>query len=357
MSGRHEESILDWREHATDVDVQYEAPERARQSIVVGGGFRAVDLWARNTFTLSLQPKDSTIFNAFVQDEIAVGRQVSLVLGSKVEHDGGAGWGVLPSARVLWRPTRSQRVWGAVSRARRTPSATDLTLRYLTTVDVGGMTILAGFIGNPEYRSETLVEAEAGYRLRLGPSASVEAAVFQGSYGRLPTRESVGLVFESTPAPGLAFFAQQAANLLRARTRGTELNAQWSPVKAWRLSGSYSFLDLTLRPDPASTDLTASLSDGQAPSHQWQAHSATSLGSRLHVDLGVYRTGLVRSIAVPGHTRVDTRIQFDLTDRVSVVASGRNLLEPRHEEFKTATGTYVASTIPRSAHVMLRWKY
>ena len=357
MSGRHLESILDWREHATDVDVQYEAPQRARQSIVVGGGFRAVDLWAKNTFTLSLQPKDSTIFNAFVQDEIAVGRQVSLVLGSKVEHDGGAGWGVLPSARVLWRPTDSQRVWGAVSRARRTPSATDLSLRYLTTVDVGGMTILAGFIGNPEYRSESLVEAEAGYRLRLGPSASVEAAVFQGSYDRLPTRESVGLVFEPTPAPGLAFFAQQAANLLRARSRGTELNAQWSPVKAWRLSGSYSFLDLTPRPDPASTDLTASLGDGQAPRHQWQAHSATSLGSRLHLDLGVYRTGLVRSIPVPGYTRVDLRIQFDLTDKVSVVASGRNLLEPQHEEFNTSSGAYVASIIPRSAHVMLRWKY
>jgi iron complex outermembrane receptor protein len=356
MTGRHTESILDWRERATDLDVQYEMPERARQSIVVGGGLRAIDLWTKNTFTLNLQPRDSRIFNAFVQDEIAVGRQVSFILGSKVEHDGEAGWGVLPSARLLWRTSPNQRVWGAVSRARRTPSATDQTLRYLTTVDVGGATILAGFVGNPEYRSEDLVEAEAGYRLRLGPAASVEVAVFQGSYDDLPTREPLGLVVEPTPEPGLAFFAQQSANLLRARTRGTELNAQWSPTNAWRLSGSYSFFDLTASPDPASHDLTASLGDGSAPRHQWQAHSATSLGPRLHVDLGIYHTGALRRIPVRAYTRADVRVQFDVADRLSVIATGRNLFDPSHWEFNTSSGTYLASSIPRSAQVMLRWK-
>jgi iron complex outermembrane receptor protein len=351
MSNNHHESILMWSERATDVDLQYEAPERARQSIVFGGGFRAVDIRTKNTPTLSLFPKDTSILNAFVQDEIAVAREVSVILGSKVEHDQAAGWGVLPSARLMWRPTTGQRAWAAVSKARRTPTVIDRGLRYLIPIDMGGVTVLAGFLGNPDYGSESLVEAEAGYRLRIGQSAGVEAAVFQGTYDDLPGGQSLGMVVEPS---GLVFFAETSANLMGARTRGSEFNAHWSPATGWRLSGSYTFTELTPRSDSASLDEMDIYGDD--PTHQWQLHSTSSVGRRAFFDLGLYHTGRLQSLEVPAHTRLDARLEFKLTDKLSAVATGRNLLHSRHREFSGLTETYVSSSIPRSAHVMLRWK-
>jgi iron complex outermembrane receptor protein len=350
------DALLESREWTTDIDAQYEVPEIARQAIVVGTGVRVLDLQTEDTLTLKLAPEHSSIFNAFVQDEISLARTLSMTVGAKAEYDGMAGWGVLPSARILWSVTPAQRVWGSVSRARRTPAATDRTLRFLTVANIPGTRVLVEHRGNPDYRNETLLAAEAGYRLRIG-AARLELAVFEGTYDHLPTTEPLGAVFVPTPEPGFLFVAQQITNLMHVRTRGAEVNASWVPVAGWRLSGSYSLLNLTPRPDPASRDASALQFDGNAPQHQWQAHSAASLGQRWKFDLGIYRVGRLERLAVPAYTRLDTRIEFKLTDTLSVVAAGRNLLDRRHQEFSGARNAYVASSIPRSAHLALRWQF
>lgn len=353
--GRRRE-IIESRETATDLDLQYELPQAHRQAVVVGAAYRDVRLWTKDSLTLRLAPENGRILSAFVQDDVRLLRDLSLIVGVKAEHDGLAGWGVLPSARMLWRPTPSQRLWGAVSRARRTPAASDRSLRFVTPLEIEGTRFLAGFIGNPDYQPETLLEAEVGYRRRFGP-ANFELALFQGSYDGLPTSEPVGLVFEATPAPGLAFFAKQSANLMNARTRGVEVNANWTLTRAWRLSGSYSRLDITPRPDAASQDAAALLLDGHAPQHQWQLRSVATPVARLEFDLGLYHAGRLERLGIPAYTRLDARLEYKLTDRLSAIGLGRNLLDPGHQEFSGALSAYIASTIPRSAHLMLRWNF
>ena len=348
--------IIDWRERTSDVEFQYEFTETARQAIVAGGGLRLIDIATQNSLTLQFSPEHTSIFNGFIHDDLRLTSVLSLVLGAKWEYDAAAGSGLLPSARLLWRVTPAQRVWAAVSRARRTPTIADRSLRVLQPVTVQGMPLLAGFIGNPDYRSETLVEAEAGYRVRFG-RANVELALFQGEYDHLPTSEPVGPVFSPEPAPGFVFYAEQLGSLLQARTRGAEVNANWSVTPAWRLNGSYSLLQLTPRVDAASRDLLALRFDGHAPQQQWQLHSVASLGPRVDVDLGLYHSGRLERLAVPAYTRLDSRLEFRLTPAVSLVGIGRNLLDRRHEEFSGGHSVYVSSSIPRTAHVMLRWKF
>jgi len=63
------------------------------------------------------------LYSAFVQDELPiVGNQLSLTIGAKLLHNIYTGIEIQPSARLLWTPSSRQTMWGAVTRAVRTPS-------------------------------------------------------------------------------------------------------------------------------------------------------------------------------------------------------------------------------------------
>src|SRR5207245_3818478 len=129
---------------------------------------------------------------AFVQDDIALGSRIHAALGTKVERDAHVGWAVQPTARVMWSvvPQRQQ-AWAAVSRAVRTPSLGDLSGRYNYTsfIGQGGMPVVVGALGNPAFRSEDVVETEAGYRVEIGSIATIDVTAFDGHYDNLKTSE------------------------------------------------------------------------------------------------------------------------------------------------------------------------
>ena len=64
-----------------------------------------------------------------------------------------------------------------------------------------GLPILLATKGNPNFRSERLVQLEVGHRIRLGTTASLETTVFSGSYDDLSTSEPFQPTVELTPAP------------------------------------------------------------------------------------------------------------------------------------------------------------
>jgi iron complex outermembrane receptor protein len=149
-----------------------------------------------------IAPEQAHIFNAFAQDELTLTPALKLTLGARVEYEDVGGWGVSPSARVIWEPTPRQRVWAAVARARRTPAAIDRTLRVnIGTVPSPGPPVLVAVIGNPEFGIETLTQLDAGCRLRIGSTASLDLAVFRGRDDDLTTYEPQTPMFEGTPAP------------------------------------------------------------------------------------------------------------------------------------------------------------
>jgi iron complex outermembrane receptor protein len=106
--------------------------------------------------------------------------------------------GVQPTARVMWKPRPRQRVWAAASRALRTPSLIDRNLRdeFPPAPGPGGLPLFVTIRGNPAARTEQFVDAEVGYRLAIGSSASIDATGFSGRYDDLrtsnPARPSSG---------------------------------------------------------------------------------------------------------------------------------------------------------------------
>jgi iron complex outermembrane receptor protein len=359
LSRRHE-PVGDHSRRAVDVEAQYRTTVGGRHDLVVGAGYRFVAEGFAGRVGLLFTPDRtrSSLLTAFAQNEIALGRGVSITLGSQVQHDPFSGAGVQPTARVMWKAGPGQRLWGAVSRALRTPALNDRGVRVeLPPVrTVNGLPLVVGLIGNPAAETETLVDAEVGYRAETGRGWSIDVTGFVGRYDHLRTQEALAPIVQLVPSPRVLALSQ-FGNQLQATTRGVEVAGNWTPVASVRVHGSYSAFTLT--PDLRSTsrDPAAALEDGNAPGMQWQVRSSFTPGSRAQVDVAVFRVGRLERLDVDGYTRADLNASWQLTSRVAVIASVHNLGDAAHVEFAGASTLVQSTQARRSASLRLRWTF
>jgi iron complex outermembrane receptor protein len=360
LNYRHNVDAVNPRQLLADVDARYHTVIGVHD-VVTGGGYRFLNEKTDGAFAFSIAPRDvqEKIVNAFVQDEIALTRRIRVTLGAKVERDPYSGWGVQPTARAMWAVVpKRHHVWGAVSKAFRTPSLGDVSGRYnpASFVGQGGLPVVVGLLGNPDFQNERVVNGEAGYRLELGGIASVDVTAFVASYDGLRTAEPQEPRIELTPAPAHLLLASEFQNLLEATTRGMEVAARWTAAPWWRLEAGYSAFHLTPHLSPQSRDEAAASFSGTAPGSQWRARSSMSLNSRVQLDAMLFRTGAIASIGVPAYTRADLRGEVTLTSHLTASVVGQNLLDPRHAEYG-GRGLVTATQIPRSAKLQLRWVF
>jgi hypothetical protein len=70
----------------------------------------------------------------------------------------------------------------------------------------------------------------------------------------------------------------------------------------------------------------------------------------------LYYVGRLRRLEIPAHTRADVRVELRLNRQLSVIVTGRNLLEPGHAEFHDDMS--VGSTlVPRAVNARLAWRF
>ena len=352
---RHDGGLVDV-EHTSDVDLQYQTRAGAHHTLVVGGGMRDVLADFQGIFNVSMNPShtNTSTSNVFAQDLIEVSKRLRVTAGSKLEHDSVTGWNVQPTLRGVWTASSSQWLWAAVSRAVRTPSRVDRQVRVnVAAVPNQPLPILISLFGNLDYRAETLVVTEAGYRLEPSTAFSFDLSVYRGAYRGLQTNEPLAPFFEATPQPAHLVVATQYGNLLNATATGVELSGHWVPRGSLRVDGSYTGAAITPHPDPATRDPLAAQFDGNVPSHQWQLHASTWIGPRVEANAGIYYTGRLKELDVPAYSRTDARLALKLSSAVTLEAIGQNLFNARHAEFSDQR--FQTTMIPRSARLQLRW--
>ena len=353
--------LVNPRQLLADIDARYHTRVGSRHDVVMGGGYRFIDEETDGQFAFSIAPSqvDESVVNAFAQDEIALGTRVHLTLGAKVERDTYAGWGLQPTARVMWSivPKRHG-VWAAVSRAVRTPSLGDVSGRYnfASFIGQGGLPVVVGALGNPGYQPEEVVNGEAGYRLELGAVASIDVTGFVASYDKLKTSEPLAPRMELTPGPPHLFIPVQFGNLLGATTAGVEITARWTPAHWWTLEAGYSTFHLTPHLSPDSRDAAAASFDGNAPEAQWQARSTFFFARGVELNTMVFHAGELSGLHVPAYTRADARLEVPLTRRLTLAVVGQNLADPTHAEYAGVGAIVTPTLIPRSASINLVWR-
>jgi iron complex outermembrane receptor protein len=362
-SGDRDETIGIYQRSTWDIDAQYHATVGARHDLVAGGGYRLIEevLEGRSGYTFTPGQARPLIVNVFAQDTIALAqRRVELTLGAKYENNTFAGAGFQPTARVLWKLTSQQRLWASAARAIRIPSLIDrgMHLEYPPTVLPNGLLMIAGAIGNPDFRSEHLFNSEIGYRLNLGSMASIDAVGFAGRYSDLQTYEPLEPVLtppDRLGPPQLKALAQ-LENVLSADTAGAELTARLQLTPTWEIDGSVSTFHLTPHLN-GSRDLNAASYDGRVPTFQWRAHSAFPILLRGQADVHLFRVGAIDALSVPAYTRLDARLEWPLTSQLSVIASGQNLTNRAHAEFSGHENNLQSTLVPRSGSLRLAWRF
>jgi len=306
-----------------DWDFQHRFPLWKRHDIVWGLGYRLSDDHVGNSPILEfLPPKLTTqIFSGFVQDEITlVENRLKLALGSKLEHNDFSGFEYQPSGRLSLRLTDRQSLWGAVSRAVRTPSRIDRDFFIPPGISPA---LSNGLAGGPGFVSEKLIAYELGYRARLFDPLSVSLAVFYNDYDDLRSFEL------RTNAPAIF------ANGLTGETYGAEITATYQVTPWWRLHAGYTYLQMNLHTKHGSADTTSEDQEGDSPHHQILLRSSTDITDKIQWDMTVRYVDNLPHQFVPAYWAMDARLAWLPCKNLEFAVVGQNLLDNRHPEFGT----------------------
>jgi iron complex outermembrane recepter protein len=322
IPGSFEEDRGTW-----DLDLQYRTRVNGRHMLLAGGGYRLT----RDRTSVPPGPggaggaavvfvpasRQSPLLAAFAQDEITLPQKVTLTVGARGEHNEFSGFEFQPTVRARWIPRPRNVVWGAVSRAVRTPTRLDVDVR---SVLPDGRIVVMG--GGEQFTAESVVAYELGYRVQPHPLVSVDIAAYHNEYDRLRSQE---------PGPPIVL-----ANGLRGRTTGLETELTVYPTGWMRWQASWTLFDKHLELRPGSADPTGGVAEGNDPPHQVGVRAALNLPHHSELEGFLRRVAALPRPAVPAYTELDIRASWALSDDLEVALVGRNLLHESHPEFGLA---------------------
>jgi iron complex outermembrane recepter protein len=335
-----------------DVEVTHRFSPLARHDVVWGAGYRhrASAFSDASRGIIWADPHHvRTLETGFVQDEIAiVPKRFTVTFGSKFEHNNDTGFSAHPSARFLWTPRHAQAVWGAVSKAHRTPDLFESGAR----LNVGAFqpgpqspVMQLAMMGRPGLEPERMVSYEVGYRTEIASRLSFDVATFYSIYDNLIDFVAGAPMFEPTPVPHL-LIPLGATNLSGGRSTGVEASAHWDPTRYWRVSPSYTYLHLPFLHESIEFD---------SPTHRASLATYVMLPKNFEATGAAYYVGELKTAKIPAYTRVDLGLTWRALQSVELGLWGQNLLDDRHAEFSSSTSPQ-AEAISRSVVARITWR-
>jgi iron complex outermembrane receptor protein len=319
-----------------DVELQQTLPEIRSQNLIWGASYRYAmdDIQNLPGSTLAFFPAqvNQAWSSVFLQDEAVLSEHLRLTLGARAERNPYTGTEVLPNARLAWKVTDDDLLWGAVSRAVRSPSRLDENLYSPEQPPF----LLAG---NPGYQSETAKVYEAGFRSQPAAQWSYSVTAYHSDYDHLRTQNLV------SASPLLVTFG----NDMTAVESGIEMWGTYQPLDDWRLSAGFN----ALREDRGitGTALPGSFTtEGNDPTNWWSLRSSWDLSDAVQLDLSVRHVSALPDPASPAYTTSDVRVGWSWRQfEFSVLA--QDLFGPEHQEFgPTSTG------YGRGLYLKLTWR-
>jgi iron complex outermembrane receptor protein len=319
-----------------DLDTQYERDLGERHHLMVGAGYRFTHNRNENEpATPAFLPAtlDRHLVSAFVQDQITLSDRLKLTLGSKFEHNDYTGFEIQPSGRLAWTKGRHV-LWGAISRAVRTPSRIDRHLFFPETPPFI-------FAGGPDFESEEVIAYELGWRVQPHENVFLSTAFFFNDYDNIRSM---------TATPPVVI-----ENNVEGEIIGVELEATWQAAPWWRLSAGYTGLSEDLRVKSGETDLNAGQGEAFDPKHQFQLRSSFDLPRRIEFDVWARYVARVGNVGrgfgvIPAYVTLDMRIGWSPVENLELAIVGQNLLDEQHPEFGVRE-------VERAVHGKVTWRF
>ncbi len=245
-------------------------------------------------------------------------------------------------------------LWGAVSRALRSPSRANNDIELDLHNSAGsGLPVAITYFGSNETISEEALSYEGGYRWKYSPQLAFDLSVFYNKYNDLTSAEAgapyLGSNFDRIIVP-LTF-----ANRANASTYGGDFAIDWKPLPVWHLQASYSLLDLEAKLDPGSLALNIG-ENGNSPKNQALLKSFLDLPYNLELDSVLRYVDSLPTPNIDSYLELDLRLGWKVDAKWSLALIGSNLLESSHAEYTEQFSSNQARSVERTIYGVVTYK-
>jgi iron complex outermembrane receptor protein len=255
------EAFYDASVQVLDSEFQVIQPIAQDHTLTLGGNMRFYwdDMTAH--FHTNMDPiKDQyNLYSFFIQDEYSLRPDLTLTLGGKFEHNDFTGWEFQPSTRLLWKASPSLSLWGAVSRAVRTPCRMDANGEIVLALYPPGhslnptpndiipfpIPVMVTFRGDESFESEELTAIEWGAKTLISDRANLSLSFFYNQYRNLRTGNNLApsIIFSNGLPAGIDQI-NLVNNDLEGDTYGMEALLEFQATKDWKLIAGYSYINM-----------------------------------------------------------------------------------------------------------------
>jgi iron complex outermembrane receptor protein len=344
-----------------DVDFIDHIANLPRQDVILGAGLReSPSNIVQTQATVNFTPHqiNNYVYSLFAQDTFKLmPNRLSLTVGSKLEDNNYSGWGVQPSARLLWTPLTHTTFWASVSRALRTPGRLDRDLALLgdANLTIASLPVFVEVAGDPTFQPEVMIGWEAGYRQLVLRKLYVDITSFHNQYDNVESFGTDTAAFLTTPYPFL-LLTEPYANGLRGVTDGIEIAPDWKPVSWFDLRGNYSHVNIKLHSKVGFDQAAYAASDeGSSPHHEASVEGILALPHGFEIDPDYRFVSALPAQNIPSYQTADVRIGYHVERHLEISANGRDLLQPHHLEYTGDNSNMVG--IRRRVYGGLNWSW
>lgn len=360
---------LVWKQGDVDFGLHWQASDVHDFNFGIGGRF--IDDIAYGGPSLQFEdfPRPDKWISGYVQDDISlIPDTLRLTLGAKVEHNNFTGFEFQPSAKLFFRPSKSVAMWGGVSRAVRTPSRFERSAHLSLSVELPGtllnptaLPIYTRLNGSEETDSERLTAYEAGLRIGLPESWSLDVATYYNRYKHLTTIEMAGttpLFVTPIPYPVGLLVDMDFLNNGTAQTWGVEIALSGHIKPWWKVDLSYSHFDYKVELNPVTeVDTRLLFALNGSPTDQLSIRSAIDIGDRLAVDAQVRYVSSILDGSVPSYFGADLRLTYRPLDSLELSLIAENFATKRHAEFTQPSYLTPLAYTPRTVSAEARIRF
>jgi iron complex outermembrane receptor protein len=333
-----------------DVDLRHNWRWHPTNELVWGVAWRLTSDKSKRSSFIQFNPTDRTTdtVSGFLQNTwTIIPDRLFLMAGTKLEHNDYTGFEVQPTGRLWWTPNRKHTVWASFSRALRTPSRLNSEVTYIGAyVDTGlagggppsGVFVPVTLTGSQSLKSETLLAYEVGYRNHSCKKVTLDVTAFINEHRAAMTYDTGNL--------------GRIGNMAEALSIGAETALTWQVADNWRLTGSYSFIEVESSPD--NTD-----ANGNTPHHRVTLRSELDITPDLELNTALYYVDQNPDDRAfdTNHLRLDLGVTWRPTDNLELAVWGQNLLDSRHYEGRYGLLEPAAGEVPRSFSVQLTYRF
>ena len=355
---RAKDSLIDEVRDTFDIDFQHQIESIPRNEIVWGLGYRMTRDETVDLSNTRFDPKDRTLnlYSGFIQDKIAVvSDKFWLTFGSKFEHNDYTGWEVQPTGRFLWKPKPKHSLWGAASRAVRTPSRAERDVQFdLTTLPPGSpenpgpLPVLVQVNGSDSFESEEVAAFELGYRFQMTDKMLWDIAAFYNAYDNLYSSESSTPVLAGPPPYLLA--AEGLNNEEEVDSWGVEVAIDLIPAGWWKVDLAYTYLRLDQKSE--NDDIS-----GSSPRNQLSLRSTMDLLRYFEFDLWFRYVDELPRLNVEDYFTFDVRLAWKPLTNLEVALVGQNLANDQQLEFVDLFLPARSTEVERSVYTKVTWTF